>query len=100
MLSLKTTIIVISLILALLLVVVLVRSYITYYRQGKTAGVQYLQDEPSKSVVETDPSLIPDYSGKDVIELMGNVPCFTIYDQDRLILRLIWKLIEMVSNQK
>ena len=80
----KKTIIVISLILALLVVAVLVKSCITYYMREKAAGVQFLQDEPSKSIVEADPSLIPDYSGKDVIELKGNVPCFTIYDQDHI----------------
>lgn len=80
----KKAIIVISLILTLLVVAVLVKNCITYYMQEKTAGVQFLQDEPSKSIVEVDPSLIPDYSGKDVIELKGNVPCFTIYDQDHI----------------
>jgi DNA-entry nuclease len=80
----KKAIIVISLILALLVVAVLVKSCITYYMQEKAAGVQFLEDEPSKSIVEADPSLIPDYSGKDVIELKGNIPCFTIYDQDHI----------------
>ena len=80
----KKAIIVISLILALLVVAVLVKSCITYYRHEKSAGVQFLQDEPSKSIVEADPSSIPDYSGKDVIELKGNIPCFTIYDMDHV----------------
>ena len=80
----KKAIIFISLILVLLLVTVLVISCISYYRQEKSTGTQYLQDEPSKSIVEADPSAIPDYSGKDVIELKGNVPCFTIYDMDHI----------------
>ena len=67
-----------------MVVAVLVKSCITYYMREKAAGVQFLQDEPSKSIVEADPSLIPDYSGKDVIELKGNIPCFTIYDQDHI----------------
>ena len=80
----KKAIIVISLILALLVVAVLVKSCITYYRLEQAAGAQFQQDEPSKSLVEADPSSIPDYSGKDVIELKGNVPCFTIYDMDHV----------------
>ena len=42
----KKAIIVISLILVLLLVSVFVISCISYYRQEKSAGTQYLQDEP------------------------------------------------------
>ena len=71
--------------MVLLIVAVLLRRCINYYRHEKPAGTQYLQDEPSKSIVETDPSSIPDYSGKDVIELKGNVPCFTIYDMDHIV---------------
>lgn len=80
----KKAIIIISLILALLIVAFLVKSCITYYRQEKSAGAQFQQDEPSKSLVDADPSSIPDYSGKDVIELKGNIPCFTIYDMDHI----------------
>ena len=80
----KKAIIVISLILVLLLVTALVISCISYYRQEKSAGAQFQQDEPSKSLVDADPSSIPDYSGKDVIELKGNIPCFTIYDMDHI----------------
>lgn len=38
----------------------------------------------SSSVVDTDPSSIPEYSGHDFIELNGNLPNFTQYDIEKL----------------
>ena len=38
--------------------------------------------EPSKSIAEAAPELIPDYDGRDVIELNGNRPGFTKYDRE------------------
>ncbi len=34
----------------------------------------------SKSIVETNPELIPEYSGYDSVELNGNIPMFNQYD--------------------
>ena len=40
--------------------------------------------EPSKSIAEAAPELIPDYDGRDVIELNGNRPGFTKYDRENI----------------
>lgn len=37
-------------------------------------------DDYSISIVDSDPSVIPDYYGEDVIVLSDNVPCFNEYD--------------------
>ncbi len=42
------------------------------------SGADY--ENYSISIVDSDPSSIPDYSGTDVIELNGNVPLFNEYD--------------------
>ncbi len=38
------------------------------------------ENAASASIVESEPELIPDYSGQLFIELNGNRPCFTEYD--------------------
>lgn len=38
----------------------------------------------SQSIVDSSPTNIPDYSGKDVIELNGGKPCFTAYDSEHI----------------
>lgn len=51
------------------------------YNKGKgTNEPTYSDSEPSASIVDSSPELIPDYSGKDTIELNGGQPCFTEYD--------------------
>ena len=39
----------------------------------------------SKSIVDFTPENIPEYSGKDYVELNGNQPCFTDYDFSHII---------------
>ncbi len=38
----------------------------------------------SQSIVDSDPSLIPDFFGADYIELNDNIPCFTYEDFDSI----------------
>ena len=45
-----------------------------------TSEVSEEQGDFSKSIVESDPQLVPEYSGFDSIELNGNVPMFNQYD--------------------
>ncbi len=45
---------------------------------------EFLDYEPSKSIVDAAPDLIPDYSGKDVIELNGDSPNFTEFDYSHI----------------
>ncbi len=40
--------------------------------------------EGSKSIADSDPSLIPDYFGEDVIELGGGRPCFNEWDIENI----------------
>lgn len=48
------------------------------------AAVSFDNKEPSQSIVDASPELIPDYSGEDVIILDGNVPEFTAYDIENI----------------
>lgn len=45
---------------------------------------EFADAEPSRSIVETAPELIPDYDGRDVVVLNGNRPGFTEYDREHL----------------
>ena len=47
-------------------------------------GRIYAENEPSKSLVCTNPEMIPDYDGEDVITLNDNVPEFTEYDLENI----------------
>ena len=38
----------------------------------------------SRSIVDSSPKEIPDYSDKDAIELNGGIPCFTAYDLENI----------------
>ncbi len=82
--NIRRIIIAVCVVLAIVAVAVLIGRYISYSHQANVEGADYFQDEPSKSVVEVNPGIIPEYSGKDVIELTGNRPCFTIYDFDHI----------------
>lgn len=56
--------------------------YVFLPRYGKT-----LPDstrEGSLSIVESDPSQIPEYSGTDCIELNGGMPCFNEWDIENI----------------
>lgn len=76
-------ILVLCLVIALVLAgIILVRS-----RSGsKNVKTDYVfkQDEASKSYVDLDNGIIPDYSGEDCILLNNNRPNFTIYDCDHI----------------
>lgn len=53
--------------------------------EGNTGAVSwpvFPDGEPSKSIAEAAPELIPDYDGRDIIELNGNRPGFTKYDRE------------------
>ena len=54
--------------------------------RGKNVKTDYIfkQDEASKSYVDLDSGIIPDYSGEDYIFLNNNHPNFTIYDCDHI----------------
>ncbi len=82
--SIRKILAIVFFILVLVAVALLIARYAAYSHQAKVEGADYLQDEPSKSVVEVNPGFIPEYSGKDVIELTGNRPCFTVYDFDHI----------------
>ena len=45
---------------------------------------EFSDTEPSGSIVEAAPELIPDYDGRDVAVLNGNRPGFTEYDREHL----------------
>lgn len=40
----------------------------------------YTAEEPSAGIVDSAPASIPEYTGEDVTELIGGMPCFTEYD--------------------
>ncbi len=82
--SIRKILAIVFFILVLILIAVIIGKYFAYNHQAKVEGADYLQDEPSKSVVEVNPGLIPEYNGQDVIELTGNRPCFTVYDFDHI----------------
>ena len=75
---------VIAAVVLVLAVAILIVRYITYNNHVNLEGGLYSQDEPSKSLVETNPDSIPDYTGEDVIELRANLPNFTFYDFDHI----------------
>ena len=55
-------------------------SHGTNYADGVHSSISYAQNEPSKSVCDGDPNSIPDYFGKDYVEINSNQPNFTEWD--------------------
>ena len=49
-------------------------------RRSVPQDIVFQPDEPSRSIVDAAPGLIPEYTGTDVIALNNNVPNFTAYD--------------------
>lgn len=50
-----------------------------------SAGIswpEFSDAEPSRSIAEAAPELIPDYDGRDVVVLNGNMPGFTGHDKE------------------
>lgn len=47
-------------------------------------GPKQTGDGASQSIADASPADIPEYSGKDVIELNGGKPCFTAYDLEHI----------------
>ncbi len=82
--TVKKALTIVFIIFVLIAVALLIGRYVAYNQHANVEGAVYLQDEPSKSVVEVNQESIPEYSGQDVIELTGNRPCFTIYDFDHI----------------
>ena len=73
---------IIAIVIVVLAIAILIGRYVSYNNHVQVEGGIYSQDEPSKSLVEANPDIIPDYSGEDVIELRANIPNFTFYDSD------------------
>ena len=74
--------------LAAIIVILLIGAWVVLPKQKPApesiASPLYRADELSKSVVDSVPELIPDYSGEDVIELMDSIPLFTEYDKSAI----------------
>lgn len=75
--SIKKILNIIAIVIVVLAIAIFIGRYVSYNNQVQVEGGIYSQDEPSKSLIEANPDIIPDYSGEDVIELRANIPNFT-----------------------
>ncbi len=82
--SIKKILTIIAIVIVVMAIAILIGKYVSYNNQVQVEGGIYSQDEPSKSLIEANPDIIPDYSGEDVIELRSNIPNFTFYDFDHV----------------
>ena len=79
-----------SLIIFLLLIVAtsLACYFVLQKKRSNTEEIQknseFSSDEPSKSIVDAVPGLIPDYSGIDIIVLNDNIPNYTAFDYSHI----------------
>lgn len=82
--NIKKILTIIAIVIAVLAIALLIGRYVSYSSHIQVEGGLYSQDEPSRSLVEANPDIIPDYSDEDVIELRANLPNFTFYDFDHV----------------